>query len=135
MIHRLLKNNLSRITWLVVVGLWQIMELSLLPFQIINCFDKHFFLHAKAFLIGSTPVYMAFLSLIGNQAEAGNYSYNLEIGGNGRKLTFEGILRSIRESKRSSLESADNLIVLGDMAFSLGGETRMPMLWVTGRIW
>ncbi|RVX22859.1 hypothetical protein CK203_008382 [Vitis vinifera] len=48
---------------------------------------------------------------------------------------FEGIPRSIRESKRSSLESADNLIVLEGMAFSLGGETRMPMLRVTGRIW
>ncbi|KAL6331975.1 hypothetical protein AAG906_020328 [Vitis piasezkii] len=38
---------------------------------IINCFD------------------MAFLSLIGNQAKADNYSYSLEIGGNERKLTFE----------------------------------------------
>ena len=90
MIHRLLKNNLNRITWLVV-GLWQIMELSLLPFQIINCFDKHFYLHVEAFLIGSTPIYMAFFNLIGNQAEADNYSYSLEIGGNGRKLTFEAI--------------------------------------------
>ena len=78
---------------------------------------------------------MAFLSLIGNQAEADNYSYNLEIGGNGSKLTFEGIPRSIRESKRSSLESANSLIVLEGMAFSLGGETRMPMLRVLGRIW
>ena len=134
MIHRLLKNSPSRITWLVV-GLWQITELSLLPFQIINCFDKHFCLHAEAFLIGSTPVYMAFLNLIGNQAEVDNYSYSLEIGGNGQKLTFEGIPRSIKESKRSSLESANNLIVLGGMVFSLGGKTRMPMLRVTGRIW
>ncbi|XP_034703487.1 E3 ubiquitin-protein ligase SINAT3-like [Vitis riparia] len=102
---------------------------------IINCFDKPFCLHAEAFLIGSTPIYMAFLNLIGNQAEIDNYSYSLEIGGNGRKLTFEGIPRSIRESKRSSLESANNLIMLGGMVFSLGGETRMPMLWVTGRIW
>ncbi|KAJ9691350.1 hypothetical protein PVL29_013507 [Vitis rotundifolia] len=102
---------------------------------IINCFDKHFCLHAEAFLIGSTPVYMAFLSLIGNQAETGNYSYSLEIGGNGRKLTFEGIPRSIRESERRSLESADSLIVLGSMAHSLGGETREPKLEITGRIW
>ncbi|XP_034700282.1 E3 ubiquitin-protein ligase SINAT3-like [Vitis riparia] len=58
---------------------------------IINCFDKHCCLHAETFLIGSTPIYMAFLSLIGNQVEADNYSYNLEIGGNGWKLTFEAI--------------------------------------------
>ncbi|KAJ9681091.1 hypothetical protein PVL29_020137 [Vitis rotundifolia] len=102
---------------------------------IINCFGKHFCLHFDAFLIGSTPVYMAFLSLIGNQAETGNYSYSLEIGGNGRKLTFEGSPRSIRESERRSLESADSLIVLGSMALSLGGETRVPMLEFTGRIW
>ena len=134
MIHRLLKNSPSRITWLVV-GLWQITELSLLPFQIINCFDKHFCLHAEAFLIGSTPVYMAFLSLIGNHAEAGNYSYSLQIGGNGRKLTFEGVPQSIRESERRSLESADSLIVPGGMVHSLGGETREPKLEITSRIW
>ena len=77
---------------------------------------------------------MVFLSLIGNQAEACNYSYSLEIGGNGRKLTFEGIPRSIRESERRSLESADSLIVLGSMVHSLGGETREPKLEITGGI-
>lgn len=101
---------------------------------IINCFDKHFCLHAEAFLIGSTPVYMAFLSLIGNHAEAGNYSYSLQIGGNGRKLTFEGVPQSIRESERRSLESADSLIVPGGMVHSLGGETREPKLEITGGI-
>ncbi|RVW95369.1 hypothetical protein CK203_028735 [Vitis vinifera] len=42
--------------------------------------------------------------------------------------------RSIRESERWGLESADSLIVLGSMVHSLGGETREPKLEITGRI-
>ena len=129
----LLKNSPNMITWLVV-GLWQIMELSLLPFQIINCYGKYFCVHTEACFQASTPICVVFLSLIGNQAEACNYSCSLEIGGNGRKLTFEGIPRSIRESERWGLESADSLIVLGSMVHSLGGETREPKLEITGRI-
>ncbi|KAJ9681092.1 hypothetical protein PVL29_020138 [Vitis rotundifolia] len=102
---------------------------------IINCYGKYFCVHTEACFHASTPICVVFLSLIGNQAEACNYSYSLEIGGNGRKLTFEGIPRSIRESERRSLESADSLIVLGSMALSLGGETREPKLEIRGRIW
>ncbi|KAJ9681163.1 hypothetical protein PVL29_020179 [Vitis rotundifolia] len=100
---------------------------------IINCYGKYFCVHTGAFFTASTPISVVFLSLIGNQAEACNYSYSLEIGGNGRKLTFEGIPRSIRESERS-LESADSLIVPGGMVHSLGGEKRQPKLEIRGRI-
>eukprot|EP00261_Vitis_vinifera_P027955 XP_010661947.1 PREDICTED: E3 ubiquitin-protein ligase SINAT3 isoform X1 [Vitis vinifera] len=101
--------------------------------KIINCYGKYFCVHAEAFFQASTPICVVFLSLTGNHAEACNYSCSLEIGGNGRKLTFEGIPRSIRESERS-LESADSLIVLGSMVHSLGGETREPKLEITCRI-
>ncbi|KAJ9681089.1 hypothetical protein PVL29_020136 [Vitis rotundifolia] len=102
---------------------------------IINCYGKYFCVQTEAFFQASTPICVVFLSLIGNQAEACNYSYSLEIGGNGRKLTFEGIPRSIKESERRSLESADSLIVLGSMVHSLGEEKRQPKLEITGRIW
>ncbi|XP_034708591.1 E3 ubiquitin-protein ligase SINAT3-like [Vitis riparia] len=88
---------------------------------IINCYGKYFCVHTEASFSASTPICVVFLSLMGNQAEACNYSYSLEIGENGRKLTFEGIPRSIRESERRSLESADSLIVLGSMVHSLEG--------------
>ncbi|RVW95368.1 E3 ubiquitin-protein ligase SINAT3 [Vitis vinifera] len=101
--------------------------------RIINCYGKYFCVHTEAFFQASTPICVVFLSLTGNHAEACNYSCSLEIGGNGRKLTFEGIPRSIRESERS-LESADSLIVLGSMVHSLGGETREPKLEITCRI-
>ncbi|KAI3522401.1 hypothetical protein L1887_00142 [Cichorium endivia] len=40
---------------------------------------------------------LAFVRYIGDEVEARSYSYSLEVGGNGRKLIWEGTPRSIRE--------------------------------------
>jgi E3 ubiquitin-protein ligase SIAH1 len=42
------------------------------------------------------PVYMAFLRFMGDENEARNYSYSLEVGANGRKMVCEGTPRSGR---------------------------------------
>ncbi|KAK9914453.1 hypothetical protein M0R45_038233 [Rubus argutus] len=51
-------------------------------------------------------------TFMGDENEARNYSYSLEVGANGRKLIWEGTPRSVRDSHRKELK-----------------------LRVTGRIW
>ena len=82
------------------------------------------------------PVYMAFLRFMGDEAEARNYSYSLEVGGNGRKLIWEGMPRSVRDSHRKVRDSHDGLIIQRNMAlFFSGGDRKELKLRVTGRIW
>lgn len=108
----------------------------LLPFQVFNCFGQCFCLHFEAFQLGTAPVYMAFLRFMGDEMEARNYSYSLEVGGNGRKLTWEGTPRSIRDSHRKVRDSHDGLVIQRNMAlFFSGGERKELKLRVTGRIW
>ncbi|CAH1437453.1 unnamed protein product [Lactuca virosa] len=78
---------------------------------VFHCFGQYFCLHFEAFQLGMAPVYMAFLRFMGNEADARNYSYNLEVGANGRKLIWEGTLRSIRDSHRKVRDSNDGLII------------------------
>lgn len=79
---------------------------------------------------------MAFLRLMGNEKESQNYRYSLEVGGNGRKLIWEGIPRSIRDSHKKVRDSHDGLIVQRNMAlFFSGGERKELKLRITGRIW
>lgn len=104
-------------------------------FQVLNYFGEYFCLHVDACSIRSAPVYMAFLSFMGNDADSCNYRYRLEIKGNGRKVIFEGIPRSIRESQRRIMENGDGLVVMRNMLQFLGGETRRRNLEVTGRTW
>jgi len=104
--------------------------------QVFHCFGQYFCLHFEAFQLGMAPVYMAFLRFMGDEAEARNYSYSLEVGGNGRKLIWEGTPRSVRDSHRKVRDSHDGLIIQRNMAlFFSGGDRKELKLRVTGRIW
>ncbi|KAK8686529.1 hypothetical protein V6N13_125553 [Hibiscus sabdariffa] len=76
--HRYVKSNpreVENATWMLTV---------------FHCFGQYFCLHFEVFQLGTAPVYMAFLRFIGDEIEARNYGYSLEVGGNGRKLIWEG---------------------------------------------
>lgn len=104
--------------------------------QVFSCFGQYFCLHFEAFQLGMVPVYIAFLRFMGDDNEAKNYSYSLEIGGNGRKLIWQGVPRSIRDSHKKVRDSYDGLIIHRNMAlFFSGGDRKELKLRVTGRIW
>ncbi|KAF8042857.1 hypothetical protein BT93_A1245 [Corymbia citriodora subsp. variegata] len=103
---------------------------------VFHCFGQYFCLHFEAFQLGMAPVYMAFLRFMGDETEARNYSYSLEVGANGWKLIWEGTPRSIRDSHRKVRDSHDGLIIQRNMAlFFSGGDRKELKLRVTGGIW
>uniref|UniRef100_A0A453S8T3 RING-type E3 ubiquitin transferase n=1 Tax=Aegilops tauschii subsp. strangulata TaxID=200361 RepID=A0A453S8T3_AEGTS len=122
--HRYVKSNpreVENATWMLTV---------------FHCFGQYFCLHFEAFQLGMAPVYMAFLRFMGDENDARNYSYSLEVGANGRKMIWEGTPRSIRDSHRKVRDSHDGLIIQRNMAlFFSGGERKELKLRVTGRIW
>lgn len=106
------------------------------PVQVFNCFGKQFCLHFEAFQFGMAPVYMAFLRFMGDDNEAKKFSYSLEVGANGRRLIWQGIPRSIRDSHRKVRDSQDGLIIQRNLALYFSGGDRQELkLRVTGRIW
>jgi E3 ubiquitin-protein ligase SIAH1 len=106
------------------------------PLQVFNCFGRQFCLHFEAFQLGMAPVYMAFLRFMGDDNEAKKFSYSLEVGGNGRKLVWQGIPRSIRDSHRKVRDSQDGLIIQRNLAlYFSGGDRKELKLRVTGRVW
>ncbi|XP_031280668.1 E3 ubiquitin-protein ligase DIS1-like isoform X1 [Pistacia vera] len=122
--HRYVKANpheVENATWMLTV---------------FSCFGQFFCLHFEAFQLGMAPVYIAFLRFMGDDNEAKNYSYSLEVGGNGRKMIWQGVPRSIRDSHRKVRDSFDGLIIQRNMAlFFSGGDRKELKLRVTGRIW
>lgn len=122
--HRYVKSNpyeVENATWMLTV---------------FKCFGQHFCLHFEAFLLGMSPVYMAFLRFMGEESEARNFCYSLEVGGNGRKLTWQGTPRSIRDGHKKVRDSFDGLIIHRNMALFFSSGTRQELkLRVTGRIW
>ncbi|KAL1121284.1 hypothetical protein V6Z11_D01G221800 [Gossypium hirsutum] len=97
--HRYVKSNpheVENATWMLTV---------------FNCFGRQFCLHFEAFQLGMAPVYMAFLRFMGDDNEAKKFSYSLEVGANGRKLIWQGIPRSIRDSHRKVRDSQDGLVI------------------------
>eukprot|EP00250_Pteridium_aquilinum_P024065 c2827_g1_i1 orf=508-1443(+) len=122
--HRYIKINPEEVenaTWMLTV---------------FHCFGRHFCLHFEAFLLGMAPVYMAFLRFMGDEGEAKNFSYSLEVGGHGRKLSWQGVPRSIRDSHTKVRDSNDGLLLHRNMAlFFSGGDKKELKLRVTGRIW
>ncbi|RZS10790.1 hypothetical protein BHM03_00042061 [Ensete ventricosum] len=79
---------------------------------------------------------MAFVRFLGEDSEARHFSYSLEVGGNGRKLTWQGVPRSIRDSHKKVRDSYDGLIIHRTMAlFFSGGDLHELKLRITGRIW
>lgn len=110
--------------------------LILCHLQVFSCFGQYFCLHFEAFQLGMAPVYIAFLRFMGDDNEAKNYSYSLEVGGNGRKMIWQGVPRSVRDSHRKVRDSFDGLIIQRNMAlFFSGGDRKELKLRVTGRIW
>ncbi|KAK1582245.1 hypothetical protein Q3G72_013201 [Acer saccharum] len=110
----------------------------LAPEKVFSCFGQYFCLHFEAFQLGMAPapVYIAFLRFMGNDKEAKNYSYSLEVGGNRRKMIWQGVPRSIRDSHRKVRDSFDSHIIQCSMAlFFSGGDWKELKLRVTGRIW
>ncbi|RZC79211.1 hypothetical protein C5167_003418 [Papaver somniferum] len=104
--------------------------------KVFNCFGRQFCLHFEAFQMGMAPVYMAFLRFMGDEDDAKKFSYSLEVGGNGRKLMWQGVPRSIRDSHRKVRDSQDGLIIQRNLAlFFSGGDRQELKLRVTGRIW
>lgn len=122
--HRYVKSNpqdVENATWMLTV---------------FNCFGHQFCLHFEAFNIGMAPVYMAFLRFMGDDHEAKQFSYSLEVGGNGRKLTWQGVPRSIRDTHKTVRDSLDGLIIQRNLAlFFSGGDGQELKLKVAGRIW
>ncbi|KAL5563394.1 hypothetical protein UlMin_033732 [Ulmus minor] len=122
--HRYVKSNpheIENATWMLTV---------------FNCFGRQFCLHFEAFQLGMAPVYMAFLRFMGDDEEAKQFSYTLEVGGNGRKLIWQGIPRSIRDSHRKVRDSQDGLIIQRNLALFFSGGNRQELkLKVAGRIW
>ncbi|MBA0551228.1 hypothetical protein Golob_022122 [Gossypium lobatum] len=122
--HRYVKSNpheVENATWMLTV---------------FNCFGRQFCLHFEAFQLGMAPVYMAFLRFMGDDNEAKKFSYSLEVGANGRKLIWQGIPRSIRDSHRKVRDSQDGLVIQRNLALYFSGGDRQELkLRVTGRIW
>lgn len=114
---------------------WDIVKFYL-HMQVFNCFGRQFCLHFEAFQLGTAPVYMAFLRFMGDDNDAKKFSYSLEVGANGRKLIWQGIPRSIRDSHRKVRDSQDGLIIQRNLALYFSGGDRQELkLRVTGRIW
>ena len=64
------------------------------------------------------------------------FAYCLEVGGDGRKLTWQGVPRSIRVHHHIVRDSYDGLIVPRSLAlYFSGGDGKELRLRVTGRIW
>ncbi|CAN4080259.1 unnamed protein product [Withania somnifera] len=122
--HRYVKSNpheVENATWMLTV---------------FSCFGQYFCLHFEAFQLGMAPVYIAFLRFMGDDETAKNFNYSLEIGGNGRKMIWQGVPRSIRDSHRKVRDSFDGLIIQRNMAlFFSGGDGKELKLRITGRIW
>ncbi|KAH6812546.1 hypothetical protein C2S51_026308 [Perilla frutescens var. frutescens] len=122
--HRYVKSNpheVENATWMLTV---------------FNCFGRQFCLHFEAFLLGTAPAYMAFVRFMGEDSDARKFNYTLEVGAFGRKLAWQGVPRSIRDSHRKVRDSQDGLIIPRSLAlyFSAGSGKELK-LRVTGRIW
>ncbi|KAI3772475.1 hypothetical protein L6452_03661 [Arctium lappa] len=122
--HRYVKSNpheVENATWMLTV---------------FKCYGKQFCLHFEAFNLGMAPFYISFLRFMGEETEAKKFSYSLEIGGGGRKLTWQGVPRSIRDGHRKVCDGLDGLVIPRNLALLFsGGNCQELKLRVTGRIW
>ncbi|GAB4834574.1 E3 ubiquitin-protein ligase sinat3 [Ancistrocladus abbreviatus] len=89
---------------------------------VFQCFGHYFCLHFEAFQLGVAPVCMAFVRFLGDDVEAQSFSYSLEVGGDRRKLTWEGMPRSICDGHRIVRDSHDGLIIPREMALFFSQE-------------
>ncbi|XP_073151596.1 E3 ubiquitin-protein ligase SINAT2 [Henckelia pumila] len=122
--HRYVKSNPCE----VENAIWML--------TVFNCFGRQFCLHFEAFLLGTVPVYMAFIRFMGEDCIAKKFSYTLEVKACGRKLVWQGVPRSIRDSHRKVRDSQDGLIIPRSLALCFsGGDRERLKLRMTGRIW
>lgn len=104
--------------------------------QMFNCLGHHFCLYFEAFLLGTAPVYMAFVSFMGESCKAKDFSYSLQVYRNGRTLSWTGVPRSIRESSTQVRDSLDGLIIHQSLAlYHFAGDKEELNLTITGCIW
>ncbi|VVA97524.1 unnamed protein product [Arabis nemorensis] len=104
---------------------------------LLDCFGRQFCLYFEAFHLLKTPMYIAFIQFMGDEEEATNFSYTLEVSGNGRKLTWQGVPRSIRDSHKTVRDSQDGLIITRKSAlfFSTDNNNKELKLKLSGRLW
>ncbi|KAL3615920.1 E3 ubiquitin-protein ligase sinat2 [Castilleja foliolosa] len=131
--HRYVKSNpqdVENATWMLTfITKCQIS-------WVFNCYGYQFCLHFEAFHLGTAPVYMAFIRFMGDDQDAKKFTYSLEVGSSARKMTWQGIPRSIRDSHTKVRDSLDGLIIQRNMALFFSGGNRQELkLKVAGRIW
>ncbi|KAG2315670.1 hypothetical protein Bca52824_018792 [Brassica carinata] len=124
--HRYVHHNpkhLHHATWM----------LTLLDF-----YGRQFCLYFEAFHLKKTPMYIAFMQFMGDEEEATSFSYTLEVNGNGRKMTWQGVPRSIRDSHKTVRDSQDGLIITRKLALFFSGDnnnSKELKLKISGRVW
>lgn len=87
-------------------------------------------------------MYIAFVQFMGDEEEAVTFSYSLEVTGNGRKLTWQGVPRSIRDSHKTVRDSHDGLIITRKLALFFSTDdnnsnhnSKELKLKISGRVW
>ncbi|KAJ0249343.1 inactive E3 ubiquitin-protein ligase SINAT6 [Hirschfeldia incana] len=105
---------------------------------LLDCYGRQFCLYFEAFHLKKTPMYMAFMQFMGDEEEATSFSYTLEVNGDGRKMTWQGVPRSIRDSHKTVRDSQDGLIITRKLAlfFSTDNTNGKELkLKISGRVW
>ncbi|XP_024014889.1 probable inactive E3 ubiquitin-protein ligase SINAT6 isoform X2 [Eutrema salsugineum] len=106
--------------------------------QLLDCFGRQFCLYFAAFHMRKTPMYIAFVQFMGDEQEAMRFSYTLEVSGNGRKLAWQGVPRSLRESHKTVRDSQDGLIITRKLALIISTDnnnSKELKLKISGRVW
>ncbi|PWA71766.1 hypothetical protein CTI12_AA277410 [Artemisia annua] len=101
-----------------------------------NCYGRQFCYHFEYFLLDTSPCYIAFMQFMGDDNDAENFRYSLEIVGNCRKLSWQGVPSSIRHSHLNIQDSLDGLAISPSMALLFSDRNKKGLnLLVKGRIW
>ncbi|PWA44166.1 hypothetical protein CTI12_AA531140 [Artemisia annua] len=72
--------------------------------RVYKCYGCYFCLYIKRFTSSNATGDVAYIRFMGEENEAKKFSYSLEIGGDGQKLTYQGVPRSIRVRNENFLE-------------------------------
>jgi len=64
---------------------------------------------------------------MGDDNEAKSFNYSLEVGANGRKLLWQGVPRSIRDSHKKVRDRHDGWIIHRNMALFFSGGVRKEL--------
>lgn len=105
---------------------------------LLDCYGRQFCLYFEAFHLKKTPMYIAYMQFMGDEEEATSFSYTLEISGHGRKMTWQGVPRSIRDRHKTVRDSQDGLIITRKLAMFFSADntnSKELKLKISGRIW